>query len=95
MWLLLESETNTEARGFAVLKLVMSLGVPEEIGRVDRRVWGLHMRDARTAHDAEWVLRKHQTLVNAALGTDKVTIRVVQEPPAFTHTQRVGGRAEA
>lgn len=91
-WLLLESES---ANSRQVLHLVMSLGIPDTVGRDGNGLWGLHMASEQSARDAEWVLRRHPDMVRTVLGGHGRVRGVVESPPAFRHTQNVRGRAEA
>jgi len=97
MWLLLETAIRSTATSHNVLTLVVSLGMPSIIGRAsvaNGHVWGVRMPDEQTAHDAEWVLRRHADTVVAALGVP-ATLRVTDAPPVFEQTQKTKGRADA
>ena len=92
MWLLIE---NAHRSSRDVLHLVMSLGIPQTIGRDGQGLWGLHMASEQAARDAEWVLRRHPEMVHSVLGEHAHVRGVTDSPPAFTHVQNVRGRAEA
>ena len=92
-WLVLEGDPSASSR--KVLELVMSLGVPTHIGRNGEGVWGVRMANLQTASDAEWVLGRHIDSLRAALGAGARVVGVTNDPPTFTHTQTIHGRAEA
>lgn len=90
MWLVYEGDKD--ASGFGVLNLVVSLGVPQKIGRVHRKIWGVEYSSRRVAEDALWVLQRHAQISKELMGDGEWAL--ADAPPEFTHTQIVHGRAE-
>ena len=92
MWLVYEGSKKTS--GFKVLELVLALGVPLQIGRVGRTVWGVEYDSENRAEDALWVLRRQSAFSQKLMGEGEWVL--TDSPPTFTHVQRVKGmRAEA
>lgn len=91
MWLVYEGDK--EASGFKVLNLIISLGVPKTIGRVHRKKWGVEFTNRTVAEDALWVLQRHTDASVNVMGNG--SWELTDNPPKFTHTQIVHGRAEA
>ena len=91
MWLVYNGQKETT--GLKILSTFVSLGVPDEIGRVGRHTWGIKYDNLQTAQDALWVLRKHPRVSKNIMGEGEW--KITNNPPEFTHTQQIRGRAEA